>query len=62
VLPDSLTEAAEQARLVTKQFMEIVKRRYIDEIKIDDILKYHTSLVHRFNAQVQPVGVCTRRS
>jgi integrase len=38
------TEAAEQARLVTTEFMATTKKRFIDELKSEDITRYHNSL------------------
>jgi integrase len=41
------TEAAEQARLVTTEFIEVARKRkktYIDEIDRDDIFAYHVAL------------------
>lgn len=38
------TEAEAQARLVTAEFMATTKKRFIDELKSEDITRYHNSL------------------
>lgn len=38
------TEAAMQARLVTREFLESTKKRFVDELKSDDVTNYHRVL------------------
>ena len=42
-----LFEAAGQARLVTREFMDVVRRKYVDEVTTNDILKFHRALRKR---------------
>ncbi len=40
-------EAAEQARLVTKEFMEVSRKTFVDELTRDDIFRFHRALRDR---------------
>jgi integrase len=40
-------EAAEQARLVTDEFMEVTRKTFVDEIVKDDIYRFHRALRER---------------
>ena len=40
-------EAAEQARLVTDEFMEVCRKTFVDEIVKDDIYRFHRALRER---------------
>lgn len=41
------TEAAEQARLVTDEFMEVSRKTFVDELTRDDIFRFHRALRER---------------
>ena len=41
------TEAAAQARNVTAEFLRLVRRTYVDEIKREDIFRFHAALRKR---------------
>jgi integrase len=38
------TEAAEQARLVTDEFMEVCRKTFVDELTRDDVFRFHRAL------------------
>lgn len=41
------SEAAEQARLVTDEFMEVCRKTFVDELTRDDIFRFHRALRER---------------